>query len=117
MIDLIGHELNAINYNEEDKTLSLTIDGDKVYLIKVEGDCCSHGKFLGISTGLGIKFPQKIVDLKERCEDFGLDGEVYRVYEDTYKLENGDSFVILYDNISNGYYGSSLEAYYQEEKK
>lgn len=113
MIDLIGHTLNAVAYNDEDKTLSITLDGDKIFLIKVEGDCCSVGKFISATDGWRLDLPSKIVELKERKEHFdaGSDSS-YQVYEDTYVLENGKTFTILYDNMSNGYYGSSLQAYY-----
>lgn len=116
MIDLVGHILNKIDFNREEQTLSLTVDGDKVFLIKVEGDCCSIGKFIIADGNWGLDLPSKIVGLKERNERFDADSEVYQVYEDTYSLENGKEFKIVYDNMSNGYYGSSLEVYYNSEK-
>ena len=114
MIDLIGHTLNKAEYNDEEQTLSLTVDNDKIFLLKVEGDCCSVGKFIGTSSDWDLDLPQKIVDSRERSESF-RDGE-YKVYEETLVLENGREFKIVYDNKSNGYYGSSLDAYYNGER-
>lgn len=116
MIDLIGHTLNKVVFNEEEGTLSLTIDNDKMFLIKVEGDCCSVGKFIGVTSEYRLDLPSKIASEKERTESFDVDSESYQVYEQTYVLENGQEFKIVYDNMSNGYYGSSLDAYYKGEK-
>lgn len=113
MIDLKGHILNKFSFDQEDQTLSLTLDGDKVFLIKVEGDCCSVGKFIGLTSDYRLSLPQKVVETEERSESF-KEGE-YTVYEQTYVLENGEKFTITYDNESNGYYGSSLGAYYNGE--
>lgn len=116
MIDLIGHVLNKADYNDEEKVLALTVDGDKVFLIKVEGECCSEGKFLGATSAYSLDLPSKIVDLKERNESFDVNYGEYTVYEEIYVLENGKELKIVYDNMSNGYYGSSLGAYYNGKK-
>lgn len=116
MIDLIGHVLNKADYNDEEKVLALTIDGDKVFLIKVEAECCSEGKFIGATSKYNLNLPSKIVGLKERSVSFDVDSDEYTVYEETYVLENGKELKIVYDNMSNGYYGSSLEAYYNGKK-
>lgn len=114
MIDFIGHTLNKVVYNSEEQTLSLTLDNDKVFLIKVEGDCCSTGKFLGVKTPYESDLPSKIVSTEETSASF-QDGE-YQVYEQVLVLENGEKLTINYDNESNGYYGSSLDAYYGNER-
>lgn len=116
MIDLIGHTLNKVAFNKDEQIISLTIDGDKVFLIKVEGDCCSSGEFIGVTSEWNLDLPSKIVELKERRESFDAGSNSYQVYEDTYTLENGKTLTITYDNMSNGYYGSSLEAYYAGER-
>lgn len=117
MIDLTGHILNKVVLNTEEDTLSLTVDGDKIFLIKVDADCCSSGKFLGATDDWQLGLPSKITSINGRSESF-KDGEyqVYQVYEDVYTLENGHEFKVTYDNESNGYYGSSLEAYYNGER-
>lgn len=115
MLGLIGHVLNKVDFNEEDQTLSLTVDNDKVFLIKVNGDCCSSGKFIGASSDYDLDLPQKITGVKEREESFDA-GDVYRVYEETYTLDNGRALTIVYDNRSNGYYGSGLDVYYGEKR-
>lgn len=112
MIDFIGHILNAAVYNSEEQTLSLTLDNDKIFLIKVEGDCCSTGKFLDVKEPYDL--PSKIVRTEETSATF-RDGE-YQVYEEVLILENGQKLTINYDNESNGYYGSSLDVYYNNEK-
>lgn len=114
MIDFKGHTLNKVDYNSEEQTLSLTIDNDKIFLLKVEGDCCSTGKFLGVKEPYSSDLPQKIVEQTDRSESF-QDGE-YQVYESILHLENGEKVTINYDNESNGYYGSSLDAYYGGER-
>lgn len=114
MIDLIGHTLNKVEYNSEEQILSLTIDNNKVFLLRVEGDCCSTGKFLGVKEPYSSDLPSKIVEAHDRSESF-QDGE-YQVYETVLVLENGQKITINYDNESNGYYGSSLDAYYNGER-
>lgn len=114
MIDFTGHILNKYEYNEQEQTLSLTIDGDKVFLLKVEGDCCSTGKFTGVSRDWIYGLPQRIVEIKDRSESFR--GGEYQVYETTFVLENGEKFSVTFDNESNGYYGSTLESYYNDER-
>lgn len=117
MINLIGHILDKAEFNEEDQTLSLTIDNDKVFLLKVEGDCCSTGKFITAGEAdWRTELPQKIVDVQERGESFSTEDVTYRVYETRLQLENGQSFNIIYDNTSNGYYGSDLDTYYKGEQ-
>ena len=112
MIDLVGHTLNAVVFNSEEQTLSLTVDGDKIFLLRVEGDCCSTGKFLGVKDSYDL--PAKITAQHDRSESF-QDGE-YQVYETVLELENGGKITINYDNESNGYYGSTLDAYYNGER-
>lgn len=111
MIDLVGHTINKIEFNEDEQTVSLTVDGDKVFLIKVEGDCCSTGKLIGVSDNFCLDLPKKVVGTETRNEKFETD-DFYQVYQDTLILENGQKINIVYDNRSNGYYGSSLETYY-----
>lgn len=118
MIDLKGHTLNKIAFNESDQTLSLTLDESKIFLIKVEGDCCSSGKFIGTSSEYDLHLPSKIVEEEsERNEMFeNIGSGLYQVYEKVYVLENGNKFKIVYDNESNGYYGSNLASYYDDEE-
>ena len=118
MIDrLVGHTLNKFEFNYEDETISITIDGDKVYLIKVDADCCSSGKFLGVGYIYDDDLPSKIVSCEEvnQQTDLPSDG-LYQVYSHKLTLENGEQILIVYDNKSNGYYGSSLEIYYEGSK-
>lgn len=112
MLDLVGHTIDKVVYNLEEQTLSLTVDGDKVFLVKVEGDCCSTGKFLGIREPWDL--PSKVVRTEETSASF-QDGE-YQVYEQILHFESGGKLTILYDNESNGYYGSSLDVYYNGER-
>lgn len=112
MLDFVGHTINKVVYNSEEQTLSLTVDGDKIFLIRVEGDCCSTGKFLGVQNPYNL--PRKVVEQTERSESF-QHGE-YQVYETTLKLDDESEIMILYDNESNGYYGSSLETYYGDKR-
>lgn len=112
MLNLIGHTIDKVVYNAEEQTLSLTVDGDKIFLIRVEGDCCSTGKFLGVKEPWDL--PSKVVSSENTSASF-QDGE-YQVYEQVLTLENGNKLSILYDNESNGYYGSSLDAYYNGER-
>lgn len=112
MIDLVGHILNKAEYNGEDQSLSLTVDGDKVFLLKVEGYCCSDGKFIGVTSSFRLELPSKVIATKKETTDFDVDSDCYRVYEETLVLENGKELKIVYDNMSNGYYGSNLAAYY-----
>lgn len=114
MIDFKGHTLDKVVYNDEEKTLSLTLDGDKIFLIKVDADCCSSGDFLRVDEPYSL--PSKIVSVEDTSAQFDTNGGTYAVYQETLTLENGDKLRILYDNDSNGYYGSSLEAYYGNEK-
>lgn len=114
-LSFIGHTLNELSFNEEEKTLSLTLDGDKVFLLKVEADCCSQGKFIGLSEQYALNLPSKIVDIKEKSANFNAGDDFYQVYQETWILENGCKLNIVYDNLSNGYYGSSLDAFYGGE--
>lgn len=114
MNELIGHTLNKVVYNDEEKTLSLTIDNDKIFLIKVYADCCSSGDFLKVDEPYSL--PSKIVSIEEKTAEFDSNGGSYQVYQEVVILENGEKLYILYDNDSNGYYGSSLQAYYNGEQ-
>ncbi len=108
------HILTALSYNEDEQTISLTIDDNKIFLIKLVGDCCSEGKFIGVSDSYRFELPQKIVEVTDRKEEF-QDGE-YKVSEYTLVLEDKGKIRIAYDNKSNGYYGSSLDVYYGGER-
>ena len=114
MIDLIGHTINKVVYNEEEQTLSLTVDDNKIFLIEVEADCCSSGKFLSVDEPYDL--PSKVVSEEDRQETFDRNYGDYTIYQRTLTLENGNKIYILYDNESNGYYGSSLDAYYNGER-
>lgn len=113
MNELKGHIINKVVLNKEDQVLSLTVDGNKTYLIKVYADCCSTGKFLNEPL-LGL--PSEVVDIKEESVSIDIGGDVYQVYTETLIDKDGNKIVIAYDNLSNGYYGSSLEGYYKEDK-
>lgn len=116
MIDLIGHVINKYEFNKKDETLSLTVDNDKVFLIKVEGDCCSTGKFIGVGDDYDLCLPQRVSKVEKSSGEFSVGSDSYVVYEETLVFENGKKLNIVYDNYSNGYYGSSLDTYYDGKR-
>jgi hypothetical protein len=113
---LKGHIFTSYIFSETENTLSLTIDNDKIYLIILVPDCCSNGKFLYKNEEGG--FPDKVNSRITAIEGFTYDiNDYYKVYSITFKLENHYDFSFVYDNTSNGYYGTNLKAYYKKDTK
>lgn len=113
MNKLKGHTLNKVVLNEDKTELILTLDDDKCYILKVHSECCSEGGFVAV-TQEWLGLPQKIVNVEETKEiDKKYTDELRQIYTKTLTLENGKKVNIVYDNISNGYYGSSLDGYYK----
>ena len=117
LTELIGKKITHIFYNKDN--LRFDTEGGDIYCFTVYGDCCSHSEFwdfYGVKNLLGntvLKVESIELDPSDgitRPDGNDQSTQYYGYRFTTESKEFGEvTSVFSFRNVSNGYYGGSLE--------